>query len=66
MRGLTYYTGMVFEFLGGPGGEYPIGGGGRYNDLVKAFGGPDAPACGFALYVDEVSRILERRGKVSA
>ena len=66
VRGLTYYTGMVFEFLGGPGGEYPIGGGGRYNDLVKAFGGPDVPACGFALYVDEVSQILARRGKVSA
>ena len=66
VRGLTYYTGMVFEFLGGPDGGYPIGGGGRYNDLVKAFGGPDVPACGFALYVDEVSQVLERRGKVSA
>ena len=53
VRGLAYYTGVVFEFMGG--GAYPLGGGGRYDDLVKAFGGADAPACGFALDVDELS-----------
>lgn len=53
VRGLAYYTGVVFEFTGG--GAYPLGGGGRYDDLVKAFGGADDPACGFALDVDELS-----------
>lgn len=53
VRGLAYYTGVVFEFAGG--GAHPLGGGGRYDDLVKAFGGADAPACGFALDVDELS-----------
>ena len=61
VRGMTYYTGIVFEFLSQKGGgEYPIGGGGRYDDLVRAFGGDDAPACGFALYVDEVARTIEQ------
>ena len=54
VRGLAYYTGIVFEFMG-RGGAYPLGGGGRYDDLVKAFGGADDPACGFALDVDELS-----------
>lgn len=55
-RGLAYYTGVVFEFAGADGGgAYPLGGGGRYDDLVKAFGGADTPACGFALDLDEIS-----------
>ena len=64
VRGMTYYTGIVFEFLAGQSlDDYPIGGGGRYDDLVRAFGGSDVPACGFALYVDEVVRDInqERR-----
>ncbi len=67
VRGMTYYTGIVFEFLAGRGlDDYPIGGGGRYDDLVRAFGGGNAPACGFALYVDEVVRSVNReRGKIS-
>lgn len=57
VRGMTYYTGIVFEFLAGQGpDDYPIGGGGRYDDLVRAFGGGNVPACGFALYVEEVVR----------
>lgn len=57
VRGLAYYTGAVFEFAGADGGgaSYPLGGGGRYDDLVKAFGGADTPACGFALDLDELS-----------
>lgn len=46
--GLAYYTGMVFELShsGVPGRA--LGGGGRYDGLVKALGGPDLPALGFA------------------
>ena len=67
VRGVTYYTGIVFEFLDNKGGgEYAIGGGGRYDDLVRAFGGGGAPACGFALYVDEVVRAIQQeRGAIS-
>ena len=66
VRGLTYYTGIVFEFLDGEEAcDYPIGGGGRYDDLVSAFGGAQTPACGFALYTDEVVKIIhqQERGK---
>jgi histidyl-tRNA synthetase len=47
-RGLAYYTGVVFEMThsGLPGRA--LGGGGRYDGLVKALGGPDLPALGFA------------------
>ena len=55
VRGLDYYTGIVFEFLTrSDDSEFELGGGGRYDDLVRAFGGPDVPASGFALNVDEV------------
>ena len=66
VRGVTYYTGIVFEFLDRKGGsEYAIGGGGRYDDLVKAFGGGSVPACGFALYVDEVVRAIQQECKTT-
>jgi histidyl-tRNA synthetase len=35
-----------------------IGGGGRYNDLVPLMSGRDIPACGFALYVDPIMKLL--------
>ena len=54
-RGMAYYTGIVFEFAcRSDGEEIGLGGGGRYDDLVRAFGGVDTPACGFALNVDAI------------
>ncbi len=56
VRGMAYYTGVVFEFLNSSAeSEFQLGGGGRYDDLVRAFGGPDLPACGFALNLDELT-----------
>ncbi|MBI2918328.1 MAG: ATP phosphoribosyltransferase regulatory subunit [Chloroflexi bacterium] len=54
-RGLAYYTGMVFDvFAPGDGGR-PLGGGGRYDGLVKALGGAeDTPALGFAYTLESV------------
>ena len=52
-RGLAYYTGIVFEFTDRDGNA--LGGGGRYDDLVRAFGGADTAACGFALNVDALA-----------
>ena len=64
MHGFEYYTGICFQLLAG---EEKIGGGGRYDKLVPLMSGGDVPACGFALYVDPVMRLLplekRRKGK---
>ncbi|MCR4442571.1 MAG: ATP phosphoribosyltransferase regulatory subunit [Peptococcaceae bacterium] len=52
LRSQAYYTGMVFEIYT-PGIGYPIGGGGRYNRLLRRFG-RDCPATGFALGVERL------------
>ena len=63
VRGMAYYTGVVFEFLPPTGTpQFALGGGGRYDDLVRAFGGPDMPACGFALNIDEVAWTTRQDG----
>ncbi|MDD5675120.1 MAG: histidine--tRNA ligase [Chitinivibrionales bacterium] len=48
VRGLAYYTGIVFEVFDTMRTLRAIAGGGRYDDLVKRYGGPDTPAVGFA------------------
>ena len=47
VRGLSYYTGTVFEAFDKGGTLRAICGGGRYNSLLSTFGGSDIPACGF-------------------
>jgi histidyl-tRNA synthetase len=63
IHGFEYYTGVCFQFLAA--GE-KIGGGGRYDSLVPLMNGEDIPACGFALYVDPIMKLLplekEKRG----
>lgn len=54
VRDLDYYSGLVFDAVHPALGE-PMGGGGRYDDLVGRFGA-DRPAVGFALAVDAVHR----------
>ncbi|MCS6882251.1 MAG: ATP phosphoribosyltransferase regulatory subunit [Oscillochloridaceae bacterium] len=52
-RGLHYYTGLIFEIADGNGTQ--LCGGGRYDDLVAALGGPkDVPAVGFAYGLERV------------
>ncbi len=48
VRGLAYYTGIVFELLDKKRNLRSIAGGGRYDRLVSLYGGPDTPAAGFA------------------
>jgi ATP phosphoribosyltransferase regulatory subunit HisZ len=62
-RDLTYYTGAVFEVYD-PGAGAPLGGGGRYDDLLGKFG-RDLPAVGFAINVDRLHVALagEERGE---
>ena len=52
VRELSYYTGVIFEVVG-PSGA-PLCGGGRYDDLIKALGGDDTPALGFAYTVESL------------
>jgi ATP phosphoribosyltransferase regulatory subunit len=61
-RDLGYYTGAVFEVYDPALGE-PLGGGGRYDELLGRFGRP-LPAVGFALGVDKLHIALagEERG----
>jgi len=49
VRGLAYYTGIVFELFDSAKKLRAICGGGRYDDLLKALGGPDLPALGFGM-----------------
>ena len=59
-RGLAYYTGLVFEVRHGSGKERPsLGGGGRYDGLIRALGGQrEVPALGFAYTVERVVEAL--------
>ena len=55
VRGLDYYTRTVFEVHAeGLGAQSAVGGGGRYDDLVKDFGGPDTPAIGFSIGMERL------------
>ncbi len=55
VRGLDYYTNTAFEIhLPQIGAQSAVGGGGRYNGLVKECGGPDMPGIGFALGMERL------------
>lgn len=60
-RGLSYYTGPIFE-IEFPGLSGSGGGGGRYDDLVGMFSGQTIPACGFSLGLERIILIMEERG----
>ncbi len=64
VRGLDYYVRTAFEVVAeGLGSQNAVGGGGRYDGLVKALGGPDVPGVGFALGVERL--ILSMAAHVS-
>ena len=58
-RGFTYYTGIIFDIEYKKGSNsIPLGGGGRYDGLVKLLGGPaEVPATGFAVNIDSILSI---------
>ena len=58
-RGFTYYTGIIFDMEYKKGSNsIPLGGGGRYDGLVKLLGGPaEVPATGFAVNIDSILSI---------
>ncbi|HKW75623.1 MAG TPA: histidine--tRNA ligase [Terriglobales bacterium] len=60
VRGLDYYTRTTFEFThGGLGAQSALLGGGRYDGLSEALGGPKAPGIGFALGLDRFVLALQ-------
>lgn len=59
VRGLDYYTRTTFEVLAGAlGAQDAVAGGGRYDGLVQALGGPDQPGIGFAVGADRLRELL--------
>lgn len=59
-RGLEYYTGMIFEIYIQQL-DIALGGGGRYDHLLEAFGGEPNPAVGFAIGIDRVAIALQEQ-----
>ena len=61
VRGMSYYTGPIFEIaMDEYGGS--VGGGGRYDTMVGRFTGQDTPACGFSIGFERISMLLMERG----
>ncbi len=60
VRGLDYYTRTAFEIISDKlGAQDSLGGGGRYDYLLKNMGGPDAPGIGFAFGVERLMIAME-------
>ena len=60
VRGLDYYTRTTFEVITPHlGAQDAVGGGGRYDGLMKALGGPDLPATGFAIGMERLILLLD-------
>ena len=67
VRGLDYYTKTTFEFVhDGLGAQSGIGGGGRYDGLMRWLGGKDVSGIGFGLGVDRTMLALRAEGKTVA
>src|SRR5262245_5567419 len=63
VRGLDYYTRTAFEVHDRSlGAQSALGGGGRYDGLIEALGGPPTPGVGFSIGLDRVLLMAEERG----
>ena len=63
VRGMSYYTGTIFEIrMDGYG--YSVGGGGRYDEMLGKFMGQKVPACGFSLGFERIVSALSDAGFV--
>ncbi|KQJ91660.1 histidine--tRNA ligase, chloroplastic/mitochondrial [Brachypodium distachyon] len=62
VRGLAYYTGVVFEAFDREGELRAICGGGRYDKLLSTFGSEDVPACGFGFGDAVIVELLKEKG----
>ena len=62
VRGLAYYTGIVFELFDRSGEFRAICGGGRYDTLLQSLGGTDLPALGFGMGDVVLGELLRSKG----
>ena len=62
VRGLAYYTGIVFELFDRSGEFRAICGGGRYDTLLQSLGGADMPALGFGMGDVVLGELLKAKG----
>jgi len=66
VRGLDYYTRTTFEAITPLlGAQDAVGGGGRYDGLMKMLGGPDLPATGFAIGMERLILLLDDKAGAS-
>ncbi|MBI1970853.1 histidine--tRNA ligase [Candidatus Woesearchaeota archaeon] len=63
-RGLAYYTSTVFEIFDRGRKYRALCGGGRYNNMIKQFGGEDCPATGFAIGFATMELLLDEKMKL--
>ena len=62
-RGLSYYSGAIFEVILKKGDFHgSIAGGGRYDGLIGMFGKEQIPACGFSLGLERILVVMDERG----
>jgi histidyl-tRNA synthetase len=64
-RGLSYYTGAIFEITV-PDLAGSLGGGGRYDNLIGMFSGEQIPAAGFSLGLERILVVMKERGMLKA
>ncbi|OGG51207.1 MAG: hypothetical protein A3F84_04990 [Candidatus Handelsmanbacteria bacterium RIFCSPLOWO2_12_FULL_64_10] len=63
VRGLDYYTKTIFELWAqGIGAQSAVGGGGRYDGLVEALGGPPTPGIGFGIGLERAVLTMQEQG----
>lgn len=61
VRGMSYYTGTIFE-IGMDGYSFSVAGGGRYDEMIGRFSGHKVPACGFSIGFERIVTILKDKG----
>ncbi|MDD3660382.1 MAG: ATP phosphoribosyltransferase regulatory subunit, partial [Lachnospiraceae bacterium] len=61
VRGMSYYTGTIFE-IEMPEFGSSVAGGGRYDQMIGKFTGMDTPACGFSIGFERIVTILLEKG----
>ncbi|HKM04890.1 MAG TPA: histidine--tRNA ligase [Lachnospiraceae bacterium] len=61
VRGMSYYTGTIFEIEMAEFGS-SVAGGGRYDKMIGKFTGTDTPACGFSIGFERIITILMENG----
>lgn len=68
IRGLDYYTGIIFEITTeeDTGRQNSLCGGGRYDNLIKELGGPQTPAFGYAMGVERLMEVAKIKTDIGA